>query len=140
MKRVCAFAAALALLCLGSLAQAAITIDTVPVGDPGNAGELSGAGAGGYGPDRTCGPVAYSYKIGKYEVTAAQYADFLNKVATTDTYGLYNANMDAAVEYSQGCNIKRSGSSGSHTNSVAADWANRPVNYVSYWDACRFAN
>jgi len=23
---------------------------------------------------------------------------------------------------------------------VAADWANRPVNFVSYWDACRFCN
>ena len=36
--------------------------------------------------------------------------------------------------------IQRSGSSGSYTYSVAADWANRPVNVVSYWDACRFAN
>ena len=23
---------------------------------------------------------------------------------------------------------------------MAADWANRPVNYVSFWDAARFAN
>ena len=23
---------------------------------------------------------------------------------------------------------------------VAGDWAGRPVNYVSYWDSCRFAN
>ena len=29
----------------------------VTVGNPGNAGELSGAGAGGYGPNRICGAV-----------------------------------------------------------------------------------
>ena len=40
----------------------------------------------------------------------------------------------------QGCNIIRSGESGSYTYSVAADWANRPVNYVSFGDAMRFAN
>jgi hypothetical protein len=62
-------------------AQASIVIDTVPVGNPGNAGELSGAGAGGFGPDRICGTVAYTYSIGKYEVTAGQYTEFLNKVA-----------------------------------------------------------
>jgi sulfatase modifying factor 1 len=138
MNRVSAVSALLGLLCLGVAVQA-VTIATVPVGDQGNAGELSGAGAGGYGPDTICGSVGYSYNIGKYEVTAAQYTDFLNKVAKTDTYGLYNTYMDRAV-YSYGCNIKRTGTSGSYTYSVASDWANRPVNYVSYWDACRFAN
>jgi len=129
----------LALLCLGTLAQAAITIATVPVGDPGNAGELSGSGAGGYGPDRVCGFVGYTYNIGKYEVTAGQYCDFLNKVARTDTYRLYETEMADPVN-NLGCNIQRTGTSGSYAYTVAADWANRPVNYVSYWDACRFAN
>jgi len=138
MKKVFAVTAALALLGLCISAQA-VVIDTVPVGDPGNAGELSGAGAGGYGPDRICGSVAYAYNIGTYEVTAGQYTDFLNEVARTDTYGLYNTNMDTAV-YSYGCNIKRTGSSGSYVYSVASDWANRPVNLVSYWDSCRFTN
>jgi len=139
MLKVTAIAAALALLCLGSLAQANITIDTVAVGNAGNAGELSGLGAGGYGPDRVCGSVAYNYNIGKYEVTAGQYTAFLNAKATTDTYGLYNTNMDTAV-YSYGCNIKRTGTSGNYSYSVASDWANRPVNLVSYWDSLRFAN
>ena len=52
MNKVFAVAAALALLCLGSLAQADVfnlgpgltNLETVTVGDPGNAGELSGAG------------------------------------------------------------------------------------------------
>ncbi|MDM8004619.1 MAG: hypothetical protein QUV05_00485, partial [Phycisphaerae bacterium] len=54
-----------------------VIIETVPVGNPGNVGELSGAGAGGYGEDRICGAVSYGYRIGKYEVTAGQYCAFL---------------------------------------------------------------
>ncbi len=114
----------------------AVNIETVHVGNPGNAGEWSGASYGGHGPDRICGAVDYEYNIGKYEVTAGQYTAFLNAVAKTDTYGLYSTNM----WYQYGCKIQRSGSSGSYTYSVAADWANRPVNYVGFWDACRFAN
>jgi formylglycine-generating enzyme required for sulfatase activity len=72
-------------------------------------------------------------------VTAAQYTAFLNAVAKTDPYGLYNTNMDTAV-FSWGCNITRTGSSGSYTYSVAPDWANRPVNFVSWGGAARFAN
>ncbi len=115
----------------------AVNIETVPVGNPGNAGELSGASAGGFGPDRICGAVNYTYNIGKYEVTAGQYTAFLNAVAATDTYGLYNTNMWSS---SYGCRIERTGTSGSYTYSVAGDYANRPVDYVSYWDACRFTN
>lgn len=127
MKKVLGIAAALVLLCLGSLAQA-VTIATVPVGNAGNAADNTGYGS-----------VAYGYNIGKYEVTAGQYTEFLNAKAKTDTYGLYNTYMDTAV-YSTGCNIKRTGASGNYSYSVASAWANRPVNCVSYWDSCRFAN
>lgn len=113
------------------------SLETVFVGDAGNTGELSGSSAGGYGPDRVCGAVDYAYNIGKYEVTAGQYCEFLNAVAVTDTHGLYNTNM---ADPQFGCNIQRSGSSGDYSYSVASSWANRPVNYVCYWDACRFAN
>ncbi|MCY2931213.1 MAG: SUMF1/EgtB/PvdO family nonheme iron enzyme [Planctomycetota bacterium] len=109
------------------------------VGDPGNAGELSGAGVGvpgSYGVDRICGAVAYTYKIGKFEVTAGQYMTFLNAVAKADTYGLYNPNM----MNSSGCQIQRSGLSGSYMYSVSSDYANRPVNYVGWGDAARFVN
>ena len=98
MKKVFAVTAALVLLGLCISAQA-VTIATVPVGNAGNAGELSGASVpGGYGPDRICGSVGYNYNIGKYEVTAAQYTAFLNAVAATDTYGLYSTGMDTAVQ------------------------------------------
>jgi formylglycine-generating enzyme required for sulfatase activity len=138
MKKVFAVTAALALLGLCISAQA-VTITTVPVGDPGNVGELSGsgAGAGGYGPDRICGSVGYNYNIGKYEVTAGQYTDFLNKVARTDTYGLYSMGMSYT---DRGSGITRGGSSGSYTYSVASAFVNRPVNYVSWGDSARFAN
>ena len=113
---------------IGLLAStaSAVTIATVPVGNSGNAADSIGYGS-----------VGYTYNIGKYEVTAGQYTDFLNKTAATDTYGLYHASMWSS---SYGCKIQRSGSSGSYTYSVASDYANRPVNYVSYWDSCRFAN
>jgi len=111
----------------------------VHVGNPGNAGEWCGESYGGLGPDRNCGAVPYTFNLGKFEVTAGQYTAFLNAVAKTDTYALYNTSMDTAV-YSRGCNITRTGSSGSYTYSVASDWANRPVNFVSWGDAARFAN
>ena len=97
-------------------------------------GELSGASYGGYGPDRICGAVDYTYNIGKYEVTAGQYTEFLNAKATARTpTGCTTRTWPSRRLI--GCKIQRSGTSGSYTYSVASDWANRPVNYVSYWDA-----
>ena len=140
-------AVGIVLICVSG-ASADIVIDTVTVGNPGNVGELSGDGAGGYGPDRVCGAVGYVYNIGTYEVTAGQYAEFLNAVAASDPYGLYNASMDSS---SYGCQITRNGTDGNYTydfsggtaeapGSTAADWADRPVNFVSWGDAARFAN
>ncbi|MCC7133696.1 MAG: SUMF1/EgtB/PvdO family nonheme iron enzyme [Gemmatimonadales bacterium] len=129
---------AIAFLCLwgGLLAGSAraVDIETVPVGDPGNAGDPRYPSAG---TSSGFGEVGYTYNIGKYEVTAGQYTEFLNKVAATDTYGLYNASMWTD---DSGCKIQQSGSSGSYVYSVASDYANRPVNYVSWADAARFAN
>lgn len=108
-----------------STVRASITIPTVAVGDPGNAAD----------PTTGFGSVAYSYNIGTTEVTVAQYAAFLNAVAATDTYGLYNTNMSGSLT-----GITRSGSSGSYTYAVNSGRGNFPVNYVSFWDATRFAN
>ena len=128
MKKVFAVTAALALLGLGIAAQATITIDTVAIGDRYNDPDtLTGYGS-----------VGYNYNIGKYEVTAGQYTAFLNAVAgTNDTYGLYNTGM---WDTSYGCKIQQTSVSGGYSYSVASDYANRPVNYVSYWDSLRFAN
>ena len=108
---------------------AGVLIETVPVGNPGNPAEPQLDGA--------FGGVGYVYNIGKYEVTAGQYTSLLSAVAKTDTYGLYNPQMWA---HAQGCKIERTGAPGSYTYCVAPDWANRPVNFVSFGDAMRFAN
>ncbi len=108
----------------------ALDIETVTVGNPGNGPSSSFFGYGA---------VDYTYNIGKYEVTAGQYTGFLNAVATTDTYGLYSTDMSYGYD-GTGCRIQRSGSPGSYSYSVASDFANRPVNYVSWGDAARFAN
>ncbi|MCX5653875.1 MAG: SUMF1/EgtB/PvdO family nonheme iron enzyme [Planctomycetota bacterium] len=130
VKTVARAAVVAAMVLLAAGAVQAVVIDTVPVGNPGNAADIHGAGYGA---------VNYEYNIGKYEVMASQYTGFLNAVAKTDTYGLYNTGMDTAVN-SYGCNIQRGGSTGNYTYTVAPDYANRPVNYVCFWDACRFAN
>jgi formylglycine-generating enzyme len=108
----------------------AITIDTVPVGNPGNAPDQNFFGQGQFGA------VAYSYRIGKTEVTVGQYTAFLNAVAATDTYGLYNTQM-ATIPWIAG--ISQSGASGSYSYSVIGS-ANKPIAEISWGDAARFCN
>jgi MYXO-CTERM domain-containing protein len=81
------------------------------------------------------GSVAYTYNIGSTEVTNAQYAAFLNAKAASDPFALYNTSMAGSFG-----GITRSGSAGSYTYSTVSGRANNPVNYVSFWDATRFAN
>ncbi len=101
-----------------------ITIDTVPVGNAGNAPDDTGFGA-----------VDYNYRIGTYEVTNAQYAAFLNAKAASDPLGLYSTNMGGVYG-----GITRSGSSGSYTYSTISGREHMPVIYVSWYDSIRFAN
>jgi formylglycine-generating enzyme required for sulfatase activity len=118
---------------------APVTYDLVPVGNTGNANDPA--------TGNVYGGVAYDYKIGKYEVTIAQYTSFLNAVAVTDTYSLYSPAMASDLRVA---GIGRSGSSGSYTYSViapsgttppgAASPGNRPITYVNWWDSARFAN
>ncbi len=106
------------------------SLDFVTVGNPGNAADP----ATGYGA------VGYTYQMGQYDVTSAQYCDFLNSVATTsDPYGLYATSMaNTAGQY--GCGIVKNGSAGSYTYSVLPGRTNMPVNYISWGDAARFCN
>jgi sulfatase modifying factor 1 len=107
-----------------------VEIEWVTIGNPGNV------------PDTrynsiSVGSVPYEYRIGKYEVTAGQYTEFLNAVAADDPNGLYNTSM---WSNGSGAQIERNGMPGSYSYTVAADYANRPVNYVGVWEAARFAN
>ena len=113
---------------LSSLAvstHAQVTLDMVTVGDPGNTAD-----------DTTYGAVATSFQIMKYEWTNSQYTDFLNSVAATDTYSLYNADMGINAR----SGITQSGSSGSYTYAVKTDMGDKPVNYVDWFAAARVSN
>lgn len=108
-------------------ALAVVNIDYVNVGNAGNTND----------PTTGYGAVSYAYQIAKNETSISQYAEFLNAAAKTDTYGLYNTSMatDGNV-----AGISRSGSSGSYTYSVLTGAGNRPIAYVSWFDAARFCN
>ena len=106
-------------------ASALISIDTVAVGNAGNPNDTTGYGS-----------VGYTYGIGTYEVTLSQYCAFLNSVAASDTYSLYNVNMGVNANIA---GITRSGVSGSYTYSVTGS-GSRPVTYVSWYDSARFVN
>ena len=118
---------------------AVTTIETVRVGNPGNAGELSGYGAGGNAPDVIVGWVPYEYHIGKYEVSNSQYVEFLNAVDPTgaNTLELYSDLM--ASNRNGGINFN-SGATNSSKYEVKAGRDNHPVVFVSWYDAARFAN
>jgi formylglycine-generating enzyme required for sulfatase activity len=86
--------------------------------------------------DTGFGAVGYEYKIAKNETTIAQYATFLNAVAKTDTYALYSTSMiNSSIN-----GISRSGVSGSYTYTVNPGSGNKPITYVNWFDAARFAN
>jgi formylglycine-generating enzyme required for sulfatase activity len=110
----------------GPAAQAAVIIDWVTV---------PGTGTPNAPDDTGFGSVADTYLIGKYEVMNAQYAEFLNAVAATDTNGLYNSQMSSAFG-----GITQFGSSGSYTYSTIAGRESMPMNWLSFYEALRFAN
>jgi formylglycine-generating enzyme len=134
-----ALALAIAFALFFPLTTAAITIDTVPIGNPGNPGRIQGG---------IFGSVSTAYRIATTEVTNAQYVAFLNAVAASDPFALYNTNMSF---YSRG-GILRSGASGSFSYSVKPDvpdggpggtnytYGDKPVVFTSWYDAARFAN
>ena len=96
----------------------------VTVGNINNAADDTGYGA-----------VGYEYRISATEVTNSEYAAFLNAVAATDTYGLYNSEMSGTYG-----GISRTGPSGSFIYSVNSDRGENPVVYVSFYDALRYTN
>lgn len=116
------FVAAVAILAMPAVRGGTVTYEMVTVGDPGHGDFPS---------------ITYSYQIGKYDVTVANYTAFLNAVAKTDTYGLYDSSMayDGNV-----AGISRGGTSGNYSYSVIGDSGNKPITYVSWFDAARFAN
>jgi len=124
-----------------SPAYAIVTFDFVEIGDIGNPADtrvMIPDGTTGYGS------VNFRYKMAKHEVTNAQYVEFLNSKANVgDPYALYAANMSAD---SRG-GIVRTGSGiladpwiYSVKTNGGRTWDNKPVNYICWHDAVRFAN
>ena len=129
---ICTAASLAALLFgLGDTASAQVTFDWATVGNPGNAADPLNEGS-----IPGIGSVAYEYRIAKHEVTNDQYAAFLNAVAATDTNGLYSVFMGSNTHVG----ITQNGVSGSFTYSVKADMGDKPVIFVSFFDAMRFVN
>jgi formylglycine-generating enzyme required for sulfatase activity len=116
-----------------SLPAQAVTIDWVSVGNAGNAPDTPADNC----LSANCGSVAYDYLISKYEVTNAQYAEFLNAKAAADPLGLYNGSMGGDATFG---GITPSLVSGSYTYTAKVGFENKPVTYVSFYDALRFAN
>lgn len=117
-------------------AAASVTIDWVAVGNPGNAPDtvvMTTDGTTGYGA------VPYSYNIGKYDVTNSQYAEFLNTKdpSGANLLGLWNPDM--ATPASGGISFYGPNPAGSRYV-LTAGRENHPVNFVTWYDAIRFAN
>jgi formylglycine-generating enzyme required for sulfatase activity len=109
-------------------AASAVTMDWSPVGNPGNACDAQ--------PNGCFGDVDYAYRIGTYEVTNAQYAEFLNAKAVLDPFGLYHPAMGDTAG-----GIARTGAPGGpYTYTVITGREQMPVTSVSFYDALRFAN
>jgi formylglycine-generating enzyme len=116
-----------ALILYANLTHASVTIDLVTVGDAGNAPKT----VAGLGP---VGAVDYSYGIGKYEVTNAQYAEFLNaKAELKGPHKLWNQNTAIA-------RTGRGTARRPYEYVVASADAQKPVVGVSFSSAARFAN
>jgi formylglycine-generating enzyme required for sulfatase activity len=115
------------LVMLSQPAHAVVIFDWATVGNAGNAADpLTGFGA-----------MNKEYRISRYEVTNAQYVEFLNAVDPTGTnmLGLFNSTM--------------AGNFGGIVNTGLTDGAryilksgrqNNPVTFVSWYDSVRFTN
>jgi sulfatase modifying factor 1 len=113
-------------------AQPLVNVETVTVGDPGNAADTTGYGA-----------VTNVFAIGKYEVTISQYTTFLNSVASVTSYSyiidLWSASMTNDLNIA-GINRSGSGTGGDPYSYSVIGNGNRPITYVGWFDAARFAN
>jgi formylglycine-generating enzyme required for sulfatase activity len=113
---------------LTAAAAHAVTIDWVTVGDPGNAAD-----------DTTYGAVADSFQIMKYEWTNSQYVEFLNAVDPngTNPNSVYSNNMGSNA---RGGISFTSGNAAGSKYAAKTNMGDKPVNYVSWFDAARVAN
>ena len=104
------------------------TIDFVTIGNPGNpAYAVTGFGA-----------VGFHYKIMQFEFTNSQYAAFLNSIDPdgTNPNAVYSSSM--GTEAVGG--IANTGTTKGSHYVIKTNMGDKPVNYVSWWDAARVSN
>ena len=133
--RLTAWAPLFWVMTIGGIAPArAVTIDWVAVGDPGNQGDTFLES----GVFWTFGAVADPYRIMKFEWTNSQYVEFLNAVdpAGTNPNSIYNPLM---ADGRGGITFTTANGSGSKY-AVRTNMGDKPVNFVSWFDAARVAN
>lgn len=98
----------------------------VTVGDVGNTAD----------PTTGYGAVAYAFQIQKFEFTNAEYVEFLNAVGGTNPNGIYSSSMGSDPRGG----IAQSGTSPNFTYAAKANMGDKPVNFVSWFEAARVAN
>ena len=106
----------------------AVTIDWVTVGDPGNVADTTGYGA-----------VAGTFRIMKFEWTNSQYVRFLNAVDPTgnNPYAIYDGQM---ASFPGGGISFTSDAPDGGKYTAKVNMGDKPVNFVSWFDAARVAN
>ena len=119
---------ALVAACFAGSQVRAVTIDWVTVGDPGNAADTT-----------TYGAVAEAFRMMKYEFTNQQYTAFLNSVdpSGTNPNSVYDASMGSDAR--GGISFTSGNASGSKY-AIRPNMGDKPVNYVSWFDAARVSN
>ena len=115
----------LAGLSLVSQAMAVVNMSWTSIGNAGNAAD----------PSTGYGSVNHAYNIGTYEVTNAQYVDFLNAKGGSNDTGIYNSTMGVSSNITQSVS-----GGGTYSYSVSSTYANMPVVGVTWFDAARFSN
>lgn len=117
-----------------SVEASSVSLSTVAVDHAGNSADpLTGHGA-----------VPYQYYITSTEVTNSQYATFLNTVDPTGSnpHEVYNLDMTNATGFAVvkgGINFTPTAPDGAKY-AAKPNYGDKPVNYVSFYDAARFAN
>lgn len=130
----------------GSGNSVSVKIEMVTVGNPGNIDDVARVN----GSDAVYGRVDYTYQIAKFPVTIGQYTKFLNAVdpAGENPYGIYNSHISTNPNIA-GISFDANGLPGEkyavmnpagYAPRRGVTGANRPVTYVSWFDAARFAN
>jgi sulfatase modifying factor 1 len=107
------------------------------VGNPNNPADATVMNDGTLG----YGSVPYSYNIGTYDVTNSQYVAFLNSNDPTgaDPLGLYGDSPPLYYLPYGGINFNSAAPDGSKYSAISGD-GQHPANFVTFFDALRFAN